>query len=341
MKYQMGSRFNIFIPNIEAGALLENFLIAAVSSLLLIRAFLNLTGYPQFGSGDWHIAHMLWGGMLMMASIFMLLWFLDKNAKRIAAIIGGVGFGAFIDELGKFLTSDNNYFFQPTIVLIYIIFVFLFLVVRAIEKYIKLSNKDYAINALEVMKEVVLYDLDEQERQRALHFLELSDHDNPAVEPLKKMLSSLEGKPVKKIGILTRFKKLLYDIYIELIQKKWFVNVLVFYFIVFAIFNLSIAYEAIQKNVTFNTQGQFISSIISLAFSLLGTYFIVRDKRLLSYEMFKDSVIVSLFLTQFFLFYTKHWFGLFILIINLLILVVSQYLIEQEQIIYQKQKHIV
>jgi len=334
----MGSKFDIFVPNIEAGALLENFLIAAVSSLLLIRAFLNLTGYPQFGSGDFHIAHMLWGGALMMVSIFMLLWFLDKNAKRIAALVGGVGFGAFIDELGKFITSDNNYFFQPTVVIIYVIFVFLFLIVRVIEKYIKLSNKDYAINALEVMKEVVLYDLDEQERQRALHFLELSDHDNPAIEPLKRMIGSLEGKPLKKLGISARFKKLLYDIYIELIQKKWFVNVLVLYFIIFAIFNLSNAYEALLKNVAFNTQGQFISSVISLAFSLLGTYFILRGRRLLSYEMFKDSVIVSLLLTQFFLFYTEHWFGLFILIVNLLILVVSQYLIEQEQLISAKNK---
>jgi len=33
----------------------------------------------------------------------------------------------FIDELGKFITSDNNYFFQPTISLIYIVFIIIFL----------------------------------------------------------------------------------------------------------------------------------------------------------------------------------------------------------------------
>lgn len=42
--------------------------------------------------------------------------------QRLCALIGGIGFGLFIDELGKFITRDNNYFFQPTIGLIYAVF---------------------------------------------------------------------------------------------------------------------------------------------------------------------------------------------------------------------------
>src|SRR3989344_3704458 len=96
MEHHLGSRFNIFIPSVDVGALLEIFLVSAVSSLLGLRAYLEITGYPQVVSSEFHIAHMLWGGLLMTAAIFMLLWFLDKNAKRFAALVGGLGFGAFI-----------------------------------------------------------------------------------------------------------------------------------------------------------------------------------------------------------------------------------------------------
>src|SRR5690242_9941062 len=114
---------DFFIRNLEADTYRENFLISAVVTVFIIRIFLKLTGYPHLGTGDLHIAHMIWGGFFMMAAIIILLSFLSKSAANTASIIGGIGFGFFIDEIGKFITSDNDYFFQPTIALIYIIFV--------------------------------------------------------------------------------------------------------------------------------------------------------------------------------------------------------------------------
>ena len=74
---------------------------------------------------------MLWGGLLMLAALVIVLSFLGRAAERVSAIIGGIGFGMFIDEVGKFVTSDNNYFFRPAASLIYVIFILLFLVARA------------------------------------------------------------------------------------------------------------------------------------------------------------------------------------------------------------------
>src|SRR5436309_3562765 len=63
--------------NAEGPALLESFFVAAVASFLGIRFFVSVTGYPQIGSSGLHIAHMLWGGLLMLLAIVLLLTFLD------------------------------------------------------------------------------------------------------------------------------------------------------------------------------------------------------------------------------------------------------------------------
>ena len=161
----------IIIFNIESSRLLEIFIVSAISTILAIRVFLELTGYPQLGSGGFHIAHMLWGGLLMLISIFILLTSLSYESKPFASFLGGIGFGAFIDELGKFITQDNNYFFQPTIAMLYIIFILLYMVFRYLAKERKYSDEELIINSLELLKEAVVKDLDEEEKQRALFLL--------------------------------------------------------------------------------------------------------------------------------------------------------------------------
>lgn len=59
--------------NAEAPLLLESIFIAAVASFLGIRAFLALTDYPRIGSAGIHIAHMLWGGLLMLVALMLRL----------------------------------------------------------------------------------------------------------------------------------------------------------------------------------------------------------------------------------------------------------------------------
>jgi hypothetical protein len=150
---------------------MEIFFVAAVTSVLAIRLFLALTGYPQIGGGGLHIAHMLWGGLLMLISLIILLCFLGQTSERLATLIGGVGFGTFIDETGKFITSDSNYFFQPAISIIYILFVALFVFMRALESRQHFTEQEYLLNALRVIEEVVVRDLDENERRKAEGYL--------------------------------------------------------------------------------------------------------------------------------------------------------------------------
>jgi hypothetical protein len=105
-----------------------NFLISSIFSVLLVRLFLHFTNYRQIVFGSWHIAHLFWGGLLMLISFILIFLYKSKTILNYASIIAGLGWGQYIDELGKYLSRDNDYFFRPAIILIYISFVLIFLV---------------------------------------------------------------------------------------------------------------------------------------------------------------------------------------------------------------------
>jgi hypothetical protein len=103
-------------------------LVSAVATVLVVRGFLAATGYPQLGGGGLHVAHVLWGGLLMVLGLVLLLSFAGPVIRPAAAVLSGVGIGLFIDEIGKFVTSDNNYFYRPAAALMYVFVVSLVLV---------------------------------------------------------------------------------------------------------------------------------------------------------------------------------------------------------------------
>src|SRR3954447_23150244 len=99
--------------DVDFVSLLETFLVCSVTTILVIRTQLWATNYPQLGGGELHIAHLLWGGLLMLIAVGVLLSYMGPRILRAGAVLGGIGFGFFIDELGKFITADNDYFFKP------------------------------------------------------------------------------------------------------------------------------------------------------------------------------------------------------------------------------------
>src|SRR5512142_1692882 len=86
--------------NIEIRALLDTFFVCAISTILIIRLQLWATHYPKLGGGKLHIAHLLWGGLAMLVAIVLLLSFLGAARRHTGAVLGGIGFGFFIDEIG-------------------------------------------------------------------------------------------------------------------------------------------------------------------------------------------------------------------------------------------------
>jgi hypothetical protein len=97
-------------------------LISFAASVTLTRLFLQLTGYPRIGSGSLHIAHVVWGGLLLFLASLLPLLLANRWVSTLGAVLAGAGTGLFIDEVGKFITSTNDYFYPPAAPIIYVFF---------------------------------------------------------------------------------------------------------------------------------------------------------------------------------------------------------------------------
>lgn len=137
-----------------------------------------------------------------------------------AAVIGGVGFGFFIDELGKFITADNNYFFKPAPALIYLILVGIFLGIRALERRRGLSEVELLSNALDLTGEAARRDFDEREKRRALALISQADPNDPVVAPVRRLLVQLDALPVASPVRPARLAKRIHDAYLRLAETR-------------------------------------------------------------------------------------------------------------------------
>lgn len=95
--------------------LIVSYVVAVVGT----RWYLQATGYPQVGGGELHVAHMLWGGLLLVVAAILPLLLTGQAVRTISAILAGAGAGLFVDEVGKFITASNDYFYPVAAPLIY------------------------------------------------------------------------------------------------------------------------------------------------------------------------------------------------------------------------------
>jgi hypothetical protein len=328
---------------VDGENLLEIFFVTAVASVLGIRFFLALTGYPQLGGKGLHIAHVLLGGLLMMLALIITLAYINKSAHYVAAILGGFGFGAFIDELGKFITGDNDYFFKPAVALIYIIFILLYLGIEAFVRRPALTGPERLINVLEIAKEIALGDLDHMERKKALELLKNCNPSDPVARALKTLLYAADSVPVPMPNMYTKAKYRSRRLYRKLVQKSWFVSGMIAFFLLQSFFALALGIfllyaklrwridiHSIFPTITFIDLAGLASATFA-AILVIAAILKLRKSRLEAYQIFKNAVLIQILLVQVFLFYRAQLLALLGLAANICVLLVLFYMIDQEK----------
>ncbi|HKC91634.1 MAG TPA: hypothetical protein VKE23_09950 [Candidatus Limnocylindria bacterium] len=329
--------------------LLDTFLVSAVATLIVIRIFLEATGYPQLGGGGLHIAHVLWGGLGMLAAIVLLLLYLSPTTRLIAALVGGAGFGAFVDELGKFVTSDNNYFFRPTAAILYAIFVILFLATREVRRFRALSPEECLVNAVEFGERLASGTLTADDRARALELLARADQAHPLVAPLRAAFLAAEPAPmsftrirwIRSAGART---------YVAIVSSRWFRRILAAIFIIAgvafvltaiatvallggAFFEVADAQIALQEE----TAGGAIASVIQALAGLVAGLLIVRGvfalrhSRAKAYRAFELAILIDLLLAQPFAFLDVGFGAAVDVFVDLALLATLRFLQTQER----------
>jgi len=165
-------------------------LICFALTVISVRLFLAMTGYPRIAGGELHIAHVLWGGMFLFAAALTPLLIANGWAFDASAILCGIGVGLFIDEVGKFITQTNDYFFPPAAPIIYAVFLLtLLLYLRVRHEPVRTVRYDlYA--TLDTLPHVLDHDLDAR-RHAALHDVLTHARDHADNRKLARLATAL------------------------------------------------------------------------------------------------------------------------------------------------------
>jgi hypothetical protein len=327
---------------VEAATLLERFFVSGVVAVLLIRAWLSLTGYPQIGGDGLHIAHMLFGGIGMLIALLASLTFLGRRTRGFAAIVGGAGFGAFIDELGKFITSDNNYFYQPAVAMIYVVFVLLFIAGERLTTDSHPTPDEHLAQALDVITSATIEGYPKRDLEQASQLLAESNPKNPLVPALDQALARIAATPEPVESIAERQAQRVARSYSWLVGQRWFLTLVLVIAGVVILFNLrslSITILTDPADQRLRVYVESTTGLLSIATLIAGALLIagllqLRGSLLAAFRWFRWSVLVSLLVAQPLAFYEQQLTAVIGLALNLVLLSTLEFGISRESALH-------
>lgn len=308
---------------IDAAAYLQAFVLSGVVTVLTVRAYLKATGYPQLGGGGLHIAHVLWGGLLLAVGLGVALVFLGGGARTAGAIIGGIGFGLFIDEVGKFVTTRTDYFYAPAAGIIYGAFALLVLLTQAVRGRMRLTPDERIANALDVVLGGVPGGLTDRRR---IDVLRLVQGAGPTVEAaMVQLLDAVPRREPPPVRFWQRAADRARRLAAWLAARRWLVWPVVVYLVVEPVVTVvSVALAGVTGELNEQREwgavlGTSVAALITAVLSVRAALLLRRD-RLDAFRLFKLALLVDLLVGQIFNFTVNQFGALSALVFDLCLL---------------------
>jgi hypothetical protein len=305
------------------------FLISSAVSVLVTRAYLHLMDYPQIASGGIHIAHAIFGGILLTASVLFLLSFHGRRVRQTSAILAGLGFGQFIDEIGKFITKDNDYFYRPVPVIIYSCFVVVFFLYRYLDRYTPKNSRELSYDLIEKLEELADNRFFQSNRvaiENVLSKILLTPESgfHWVARGIQNLFPDFPLLPVPKQSRFSyRFRtslKWLDDIIDDRKPTFYFLLVVFVVYVVLTFWTMSaFAYRFQQdtldlQRIGINTRvewfvylAELASQLVSAVWMCQGFVWLIRRNRRKALILFKNGLAINLLITHVFAFYIEQF----------------------------------
>ena len=317
----------------------EAFIVIAIATILITRLYLQLTGYPQVGGGELHIAHSLYGGLLTMLALLIGWLLMGGGARTTAIVMGGIGFGLSLDEVGKFVTKTNNYFYGPAAEIMYILVIFVLVGTRVLRTVHPLSAQECLASASLIAADGVARGVGEHRREVGLRLIEWArpgGADPTEAEHVRALLLSCRAAS-DRLYTVQRMITRLTPAFIKSPRLVPIVGWLIVFAAVFSLFFHTLGgtlgrYFYREPLVKIHVGGMtpgavilLVGAVLTLIMALPATIALQRTERIWPLRLLRDAALLFTLLSAMVHFATEGFAALINLAFGLLAMAILSY----------------
>jgi len=290
-------------------------MISAIFSLLSVRLYLQLANFPKIGTGSWHVAHAVFGGFFMIFSSLLSISFYGKTIRKTSSILFGLGMGLFVDEIGKLLSSDNDYLFQPAVSLIYIFFVLIFLFYWYLSRNRPVNSKTHLYRSINKFEEIIEEDLQISEKTDIIENLNQAIRSDDSTftflaKQLKLIIQKTDVLTDTKNRSIENFWKKIRSFAYKLFKKKLSLILIIIISLIYSLSSI-IDFILLFSDQAINTNSLFwfktLSDLFVSLLFILAIFVRLAKKASKSLAIFQYGLLVNIFLSQIFKFYFQQF----------------------------------